>query len=345
MSTHLDEIFQFLHYHPNASRTEIETALEAPPSAATMKRLLAGALERGEIAASGTGRATRYSITPKTHLLRTFNVEEYFRKEIDERVVQTSFNFELIRGLLPQIEIFSEAENAHLSKLQAEFSARVAALPEDVLAQEMERLGIDLSWKSSQIEGNTYTLLETERLLRERKEAKGKTHEEAVMLLNHKAAWRFLTKNRDYLKTLTISGIEDVHSLLVKDLGVGRNVRVGRVGITGTNYRPLDNEFQIRDALHDFCALVNARGNVFEKTLFVLLLLSYIQPFYDGNKRTARIVGNALLLAEDCCPLSWRTIDSLDYKEALLVFYEQNNLRPFKDIFMEQFEFAAKTYC
>lgn len=345
MKSEFDEIFQFLHYHPESSRAEIAAAMARPLSPATMKRLLAEAVSRGEIAVSGVGRATRYSITPKTHLLRTFDVAEYFKKEVDERVVQTGYNFDLVCGLLPRTNLFSEAEAAHLSALQTRFSSRVAALPPDVFAQEMTRLGIDLSWKSSQIEGNTYTLLETERLLREREEASGKTREETVMLLNHKAAWSFLTENRDYLRTLTVSGIEDVHSLLVKDLGVTRNIRVGRVGITGTNYRPLDNEFQIRDAIRDACALINARENVFEKSLLAVLLLSYIQPFYDGNKRTARLVGNALLLAARCCPLSWRTADSLDYKEALLVFYEQNNLRPFRDLFMEQFEFAATTYC
>ncbi|MBQ6704449.1 MAG: Fic family protein [Opitutales bacterium] len=208
----------------------------------------------------------------------------------------------------------------------------------------MERLGIDLSWKSSQIEGNTYTLLETEKLLKENEEARGRTKEEAQMLLNHKEALRFLVENEDYLENLAVSRIEDVHSLLVKNLNVQRNIRTTRVGITGTNYRPLDNEFQIREALNDTCNLINAKQNVFEKALLAILLISYIQPFSDGNKRTARIVCNALLLANRHCPLSFRTVDSLDYKEALLIFYEQNNLSAFKKIFIEQVEFAVKTY-
>ena len=99
--------------------------------------------------------------------------------------------------------------------------------------------------------GQTYSLLETERLLKERQEATGKTREEAIMLLNHKDALDFVLNVPDYLKEISVHRIEDIHSLLTKDLGVERNIRRRRVGITGTNYRPLDNEFQIREALED----------------------------------------------------------------------------------------------
>lgn len=118
--------------------------------------------------------------------------------------------------------------------------------------KEMERLGIDLSWKSSQIEGNTYSLLETERLLKDKQTAAGKTKEEATMLLNHKDALDFVLDMPDYLKELSMHKIEDIHSILTKELGIDRNIRHRRVGITGTNYRPLDNEFQIREAVLEF---------------------------------------------------------------------------------------------
>jgi Fic family protein len=116
------------------------------------------------------------------------------------------------------------------------------------------------------------------------------------------------------------------------------------VGISGTNYKPLDNEFQIKEALQAMCDLINQKSNVFEKALLVLVLISYIQPFEDGNKRTARIISNAILMNEGFCPLSFRTIDSIDYKKAMLIFYEQNNISPFKRIFIDQFQFAVKTY-
>ena len=116
------------------------------------------------------------------------------------------------------------------------------------------------------------------------------------------------------------------------------------IGFQGSNDRPLDNEFQIREAMRDTCTLINNRSNVFEKALLALILLSYIQPFMDGNKRTARIASNALLIANGYCPLSFRTVDSMDYKKAMLIFYEQNNLHAFKQIFIEQYEFAVKEY-
>ena len=90
--------------------------------------------------------------------------------------------------------------------------------------------------------------------------------------------------------------------------------------------------------------MINGKDNVFEKALLTLVLLSYIQAFSDGNKRTARITSNAILIANGYCPLSFRTIDSVDYKKAMLIFYEQNNIYTFKQIFMQQFEFAVSEY-
>ena len=81
-----------------------------------------------------------------------------------------------------------------------------------------------------------------------------------------------------------------------------------------------------------------------EKALLTLVLLSYIQAFSDGNKRTARITSNAILIANGYCPLSFRSVDSIDYKKAMLIFYEQNNLYAFKQIFIDQFEFAVREY-
>lgn len=250
----------------------------------------------------------------------------------------------LIRDVLSQAHLFTQDELKHLEDLQEIFKANSSKLSEVEYKKEMERLSIDLSWKSSQIEGNTYSLLETERLLKEKETASGKTKDEAVMLLNHKDALDFILENPTYLKPLTVAKIEDIHSLLIKELGVERNIRVRRVGITGTNYKPLDNEFQIREALEEMCQLINRCENVFEKALLLLVLLSYIQPFADGNKRTARIVSNAELLANNYCPLSFRTIESVEYKKAMLLFYEQNNITAFKKIFMDQFEFAVNTY-
>lgn len=338
------EIQHFVHYHPSSSREEIAIGIRFEGSDATLKRLIASLVAEGCLLVEGRGRATRYRLSPQAHLLMPLNLDTYFTQDIDDRQVQTIFNFDLIREQLPNVELFTAEEQSRLNSLQAEFREHVGAMTENEYRKEMERLGIDLSWKSSQIEGNTYSLLETERLLRESRIAEGKTREEAVMLLNHKDALRFVLDNPDYLQQLSINHIEDIHQLLTKDLAVDKGIRRRRVGVTGTNYRPLDNEFQIREALRDTCELINGKANVFEKALLVLLLLSYIQAFADGNKRTARITSNAILIANGYCPLSFRTVDSIDYKKAMLVFYEQNNLYAFKQIFIQQFEFAVKEY-
>ena len=338
------DILQYLHYHPLSSRGDITAGTAFKGSDATLKRVIAAGIKAGDIVAEGKARATRYRLSPQAQLLMPLNLDTYFALEVDKRQVQRSYNFELINGLLTETRLFSDKEQAHLDALQDEFRQHVNELTDNEYRKEMERLGIDLSWKSSQIEGNTYTLLETERLLRESKTAEGKSKEEAVMLLNHKDALSFILDNPDYLQELTVSHIEDIHQLLTKDLSIDKGLRRHRVGITGTNYHPLDNEFQIREAMRDACKLINSKYNIFEKALLTLVLLSYIQPFSDGNKRTARITSNALLIANDYCPLSFRSIDSIDYKKAMLIFYEQNNLYAFKQIFMEQFEFAVKEY-
>lgn len=338
------DILQYLHYHPLSSRGDITAGTAFKGSDATLKRVIAAGIKAGDIVAEGKARATRYRLSPQAQLLMPLNLDTYFALEVDERQVHSSYNFELINGLLAETRLFSDKELAHLDALQDEFRQHVNELTDNEYRKEMERLGIDLSWKSSQIEGNTYTLLETERLLRESKTAEGKTKEEAVMLLNHKDALSFILDNPDYLQELTVSHIEDIHQLLTKDLSIDKGLRRHRVGITGTNYHPLDNEFQIREAMRDACKLINSKYNIFEKALLTLLLLSYIQPFLDGNKRTARITSNAILIANDYCPLSFRSVDSIDYKKAMLIFYEQNNLYAFKQIFIEQFEFAVKEY-
>ena len=338
------DILQYLHYHPLSSRGDITAGTAFKGSDATLKRMIAAGIKAGDIVAEGKARATRYRLSPQAQLLMPLNLDTYFAFEVDERQVQSSYNFELINGLLAETRLFSDKEQSHLDALQDEFRQHVGELTDNEYRKEMERLGIDLSWKSSQIEGNTYTLLETERLLRESKTAEGKTREEAVMLLNHKDALSFVLDNPDYLKELTVSHIEDIHQLLTKDLSIDKGLRRHRVGITGTNYHPLDNEFQIREAMRDACELINSKSNIFEKALLTLVLLSYIQPFSDGNKRTARITSNAILIANNYCPLSFRSVDSIDYKKAMLIFYEQNSLYAFKQIFMEQFEFAVKEY-
>ncbi len=326
------------------SSKEIFDKIDISVSYATLKRVLSKLVSENIITTKGKGKGTRYILSPIFEVVQLIDIQKYYAQEIDDRQIKEGFDFSIITEVLAKHSVFSKLELSKLNGLQAVFQKNISQLSESEYKKEFERLAIDLSWKSSQIEGNTYSLLETERLLKEKETAAGKTKEEAIMLLNHKDTLDFILENPDYLYPLNNTKIEDIHSILIKELAVERNLRKRRVGISGTNYRPLDNEFQISEALGNSCDVINAKESIFEKALLALVLISYIQPFMDGNKRTARIVSNAILINKKHCPLSFRTVDSIEYKKAILLFYEQNNISNFKEIFINQYEFAVNTY-
>ena len=338
------KILEYLKQQHQNSSKEIFDNINIGLSYATVKRMLSKLVAENLITTKGKGKGTKYFISSTYELLQPIDLDKYYLEEIDERKIKDSFNFDLISDILKNHNLFTKSEVLKLQELEKTHLFNVSQLSENEYKKELERLAIDLSWKSSQIEGNTYSLLETERLLKEKETALGKTKDEATMLLNHKEAIDFIIANPDYLIPLSVSKIEDIHSLLVDELIIEKNLRKRRVGISGTNYRPLDNEFQIKEALSNMCILINSKESVFEKSLLALVLISYIQPFMDGNKRTARIVSNAILINNNYCPISYRTVDSIEYKKAMLVFYEQNNISSFKEIFINQFEFAVNTY-
>ncbi len=307
----------------------------------TINRDLSSLLKINLITKKGKGRSVVYSLSPYYNLIKPIDAEKYFQVEIDLRKIRTRFDFDVFEYFE---EIFTSEENQNLENLTNRFKKNIKALSAALLKKEFERLTIDLSWKSSQIEGNTYSLLETEELIKDNRESKRRSKEEAVMILNHKKALDFIRRKPEQFKRLTVAKIEDIHHLLMRGLGVKRNLRQRAVGITGTNYKPLDNEYQIREALEKMCQIINREKNPFAKALGIIVLISYIQPFEDGNKRTARLMGDAVLLAFGCCPLSFRSVDKIEYKKAILLFYEQNNLSYFKKLFIEQYEFAAHNY-
>lgn len=132
--------------------------------------------------------------------------------------------------------------------------------------------------------------------------------------------------------------------MLTKKLNISKNIRNLPVGISGSKYKPLDNSYQIKEALQKTTGLINRKEAFYEKSFLALILLSYIQAFEDGNKRTARMFSNAVLLAFSSIPLSYRIVDVTEYKKASLLLYEINNISYLKKIFIEQFEDAVKHY-
>jgi len=308
----------------------------------TVSRDLEKLLKLSLIEKQGESKRTIvYRISSQYFILKKIDVEKYFSQDVDQRKIRETFNFDIFSQLK---NIFTEAEKNKLSELNEVYRGKIKDIAADALRKEIERLNIDFSWKSSKIEGNTYSLLETEQLIKNQQEASGHTKEEATMILNHKKTLDYIGSNKNDFQSVSVAKIENIHSLLVDGLNVTKNLRKSLVGITGTNYKPLDNEFQIREALEKACELVNKTENVFEKAVILMLLIAYIQPFIDGNKRTSRLSGNAILQSFDSCPLSYRSMDEIEYKKAILLFYEQNNISYFKELFLKQFEFAVENY-
>lgn len=347
ISTRQSTILSFIGNNPGVQTQDIREYVskknESEISRITIIRDLEVLLENNFIEKEGLGRSVVYKISLKGSLLAPqLDYDEYFQKSPDQRSgAKKTFQQDIFESME---YIFSQEELYALEKTNASYRKRILKLSPTVLHKEFERLTIELSWKSSQLEGNTYSLIDTEILLTQEKEAKGHKKEEAIMLINHKRALEYIHSSAKNFKKISLRNIEDIHSLIIDGLGVKKGMRKNIVGITGSAYRPLDNEFQIKEAAEQMIKTVNSLKHPLGKALTFILLLSYIQPFEDGNKRTARLFGNAILLAHNYCPLSYRSVDEAEYKKAVLLFYEKNSAWMFKKLFVDQFEFAVKNY-
>lgn len=311
-------------------------------SLVTVKRALSELIGQGLLDATGSGRSVTYNASVAGRIFADIDAKKYCAIEPDMRYGLNRYNFDLFANL-PK-DIFLSDELQVLDEATAEYKQRIKDLPEIIQKKELERLIIELSWKSSKIEGNTYTLLDTEKLILENKEAVGHDKKEAIMILNHKDAFTYIHENADKFKSLTKNNLEELHAILVKNLSVGTGLRKKPVGVIGSKYQPLDNIHQISEAVGSLSNAISKMQSSYAKALIALLGISYIQPFEDGNKRTSRLMANAILLAHNCAPLSYRSVEESDYREAMLVFYEINSIIPFKRIFIGQYDFAARNY-
>ncbi len=311
-------------------------------SLVTVKRALSEMVKEGILEVSGSGRSTSYDIGLRGRVFADINAKQYVSIEPDKRYGQSRYNFDLLRTF-PD-DIFTDEELAKLNASTNEYNHRIANLSPIIRKKELERLVIELSWKSSKIEGNTYTLLDTEKLILENKEASGHSKAETQMILNHKDAFSYIHNYSSQFDTLTRKNLEDLHSLLIKGLNVNLGLRTRPVGVVGSIYRPLDNIYQITEATEDLSRAVSQSKTPYAKALLAILGISYVQPFEDGNKRTARLMANGLLMSHSLAPLSYRSIDAEEYRSAMLVFYEINSIIPMKKIFIEQYKFAAENY-
>ena len=338
-------ILDYINKHTSSSRLEIEeyvASVDDKSSKNTIIRDLDVLLKNNYIKKTGSARSIKYQPANNNELLIKYDVENYFKGDFDNRKIKyPQFNFDIYNNLK---NLFSDNEIKKLEDINKIYTNKINALSDTILKKEYERLLIELSWKSSQIEGNTYSLLDTEALIKENIEAKGHKKEEATMILNHKKALEFIFDSKDYFKTITLKKLEELHALLTNDLGVNKGLRKSPVGIVGTNYKPLSSQLKIKDAVEKMITAINSTDNVIEKALIAVIMISYIQPFEDGNKRTGRILANAILFSNGHCPLSYRSVSESEYKKAVILFYENNSIDYFKELFVEQFKFAVEKY-
>lgn len=311
-------------------------------SAPTLRRDLVALSNLGFLEKTGSRKSTKYSLNPRTVFFMPIEAHRYCSLDIDERPGSSQFNFNMFADV-PE-SLFNSSELLQLNKGTEQYLASSHGASPTACKKEQERFVIELSWKSSKIEGNTYTLLDTELLLREGIEAVGHTREEALMILNHKQAFNYILQAGTDFARPHLSKILDIHRLLVTDLNIEYGLRQHLVGITGSLYRPLSVPTQIEEACSELIAALSRAQNPYSQALMALAGISYIQPFEDGNKRTARLSANAFLLASNCAPLSYRSISEVTYREAMLTFYEKNTILPLKEIFIEQYLFACENY-
>ena len=211
----------------------------------------------------------------------------------------------------------------------------------------LDRLLIDLSWNSSRLEGNTYSLLETKRLIELGETVSGKDAAEAQMILNHKAAIEYIVENSEE-EQITTHEVCSIHALLSENL-LGDPAASGRirniaVSIGGSTYIPLENPHVLRECFQLFVEKINRIEDPFEQSFFSIVHLSYLQAFEDVNKRTARIVANIPLVKQNLKPLSFTDVNKDAYVTALLAVYETNNISLLRDLYLWAYRRSSQRY-
>ncbi|MCZ7596721.1 MAG: Fic family protein [Gammaproteobacteria bacterium] len=206
---------------------------------------------------------------------------------------------------------------------------------------------IDLSWNSSRLEGNTYSLLDTRRLIEFGEEAEGRDRLESQMILNHKDAIEFLVGEVDSIGFNRYT-ILNLHAMLASNLlpdetAAGR-LRNMEVGIERSTYLPLAVPQLIEECFDQILATAAAIDDPFEQALFCMVQLPYLQPFDDVNKRVSRIAANIPLIKGNLAPLSFTDVPRGIYTEAVLGVYEMNKVDLLKDVFIWACERSAARY-
>jgi Fic family protein len=332
-------ILNLLLNSDSMSSSSIASSLNLPIR--TAQRSIANLKDSNLVELVGQGRSTEVEITTlgkfKTilgnDLTSEKRLENSYIKRFNEDIFESFLRFDIFEFACSQLEL-----------LKMKYNQKLKNTTPSIKKRELERLIVEFAWKSSQIEGNTYSLLETEELILNQLSDKSKHSKiETQMILNHKFALEFVFEDPEYFKTLTSAKIIELHKLITKDMDIIGGFRKSGVGIIGSLFKPLDNYHAILEMMDKSCELINAK-TPYEKAFLASLLISYIQPFEDGNKRTSRILSNAILYSYGLPMLSFRSVKVEDYKTAILAFYEFNSVQLYSKIFISQIEYFVENY-
>lgn len=347
--------------NPNGvSAPEILRALATPVPQRTLQYRLKHLVTLNRLIMDGEGRWARYRM-PDTA------IGAATQEHLDEPDIPLSEAGKVIRDYVSQapqarrpvgydrnfLDRYRPNSSTYLSEQERTHSATVGRLqiadqPAGTYAKQiLNRLLIDLAWNSSRLEGNTYSLLDTKRLIELGEEAEGRAHLEAQMILNHKDAIEFLVGNADEIgfNRYTILNLHAIlaNNLLSDSTAAGR-LRYIAVGIERSAFHPLEVPQLIEEGFEQLLATAAAINDPFEQAFFVMVQLPYLQPFDDVNKRVSRLAANIPLIKRNLAPLSFTDVPRHTYKEAVLGVYELNKIDLLKDVFMWAYERSAARY-
>ena len=348
-----------------ASRAEIEKALRRKIPPRTLQFRLRSLVEEGRLVTEGESRAVRYRLPAAgaalaDATLKTAETKEekgpgiskagerirrYIRQPLTARK-PVGYNREFLDSYRPNVTAYlSPAERARLAKIdRSSFASDGAGT---YAKQLLGRLLIDLSWNSSRLEGNTYSLLDTKRLIEFGQEAEGRDARDAQMIRNHKEAIEFLVNEAEEIGFNRYT-ILNLHGILAQNLladpgAAGRLRRMG-VGIERSTFHPLAVPQLIDECFNDMLAKADAINDPFEQAFFIMVQLPHLQPFDDVNKRVSRLAANIPFIKHNLSPLSFTDVPSPLYTEALLAVYELNDIQLLKDVFIWAYGRSAEHY-
>ncbi len=334
----------------------------------TLQRRLEQLVNEGRLHVSGAARSRRYHVTiaPAPEPVQEWMVREepseYFTHNGVLSIEAQRLKAQMKRPLAYRMPVGYQVSFLHeyvpnkTFYLSADLRQELAKigqvgmeqLPAGThLRQVMNRLLIDLSWNSSRLEGNTYSLLDTEILLEKGEAAEGKNTRETQMILNHKNAIEMLADQASEIAFNRYT-ICNLHALLAENLlsnpGACGSIRTCPVGIGGTVYHPLNVPQQIEECFDEILFKANQIKDPFEQAFFAMVQLPYLQPFEDVNKRVSRLAANIPLVKKNLCPLSFVDMEQEDYVGALLAIYELNDVTFLRDVFVWAYRRSCARY-